>query len=123
MSEIDELLSDLDAGIRAIVERLVVLVRDVVPDATQEVDVRGQMIGFTYRPGSYKGLIAAIMPHRAHVNLIVARGVELLDSEGGDLLEGTGRKARHIAFRDPDTVDRPEVRALLKAAARATPRA
>jgi hypothetical protein len=123
VSEIDELLSGLDPGIRAIVERLVVLVRDVVPDAAQEVDVRGQMIGFTYRPGSYKGLIVAIMPHRAHVNLMFARGVELLDSEGGDRLEGTGKKARHIALGDPDTVDRPEVRALLQAAARATPRA
>jgi hypothetical protein len=124
VDEIDghKLLPGLDADIAAIVRRLSVLVREVLPDATTEVDAQGTMVGFTYRPGTYKGLIVAIVPHRRHVNLMFARGVDLLDHEAGGLLEGTGKKARHIAFRAPATVDTPEVRALLRAAAAATPR-
>lgn len=118
----DAFLSGLDPVIRAIAERVRALVRSEVPEAVEEVDVPGKMIGYTFQPGTYKGLIMAIMPHTAHVNLMFAKGVELLEHDLARLLTGTGKKARHVAFRDPAEVDRDEVRALVREAALLTPR-
>jgi hypothetical protein len=122
-SDVDVLLSGVDETVRAVAQRLRELVRAVVPDAVEEVDAAARLVGYTFLPGTYKGLIVAIAPHAAHVNLMFAKGVELVDQDAAGLLEGTGRKARHIRFQDPSTVDRAEVRALVAEAARRTPRA
>lgn len=121
-SDVDALLAELDADVRDIAERLRVVIRRLVPDAVEEPDP-SRLIGYTFLPGTYKGLIVAIAPHRAHVNLMFARGVELLAVDPAGLLEGTGKKARHLTFRQPDDVDRPEVRSLVEEAARRTSRA
>ncbi len=63
---------------------------------------------------TYAGLICAIAPFRAHVNLMFANGARLPDPAG--LLEGTGKHARHVKLRTAADVDRPGVRALLEAA-------
>ena len=43
-----------------------------------------------------------------------ARGTELADAE--QLLEGTGKRARHVKVRSPEDVEKPGVRTLLKEA-------
>ena len=48
-----------------------------------------------------------------------ARGADLADPDG--LLEGTGKKARHVKLRNVADVDRPGVRTLLEEAGRLTP--
>jgi hypothetical protein len=48
-----------------------------------------------------------------------SKGTELPDPEG--LLEGTGKRARHVKLRSIGDVDRPGVRALVMEAGRATP--
>jgi hypothetical protein len=118
----DVLLAGLDPAIRAIAERVRAVVRAEISDAVEEVDIPGRMVGYTFQPGTYRGLIVAIMPHTAHVNLMFARGAELVDRDPAGLLTGTGKKARHIAFRDTAAVDRGEVRSLIREAARLTPR-
>jgi hypothetical protein len=54
--------------------------------------------------------------------VIFSKGVELMELDQTGLLEGTGKVARHIKFRDPARVDDPQVRTLLEAAAARTPR-
>lgn len=118
----DDLLSGLDEQARNIVDRLRELAAEVVPDAIEEPDPSAELIGYTYRPGTYQHLIAAIAPHTGHVNLMLACGAVLIDLDENGLLEGTGKKARHIKFRDTADVDRRGVRELLAEAARRTPR-
>ena len=55
---------------------------------------------------------AGIGPHARHVNLQLAEGA-LLDDPAG-LVEGTGKRIRHVKLRTVDDVDRPAVRALLE---------
>lgn len=120
---IEALVAGVDAGVREVVDRLRELIHRLLPDAIEELDPSARLIGYTYQPGTYKGLITAIAPHTAHVNLMFSKGVELLDVDTTGLLEGTGKQARHIRFQQPGDVDRPEVRSLLTEAARRTPRA
>ena len=97
-------------------------VRELVPDAIEEVDASAGLLGFTFRPGTYKGLFAAVAPQRSYVNLMFARGVELLPADAAGLLRGTGKKARHVRFDDPSDVESPGVAALIREAANRTPR-
>jgi hypothetical protein len=49
------------------------LTAEVIPDAVEESDRSAKLIGYTYQPGTYKHLIAAIAPHSGHVNLMLRR--------------------------------------------------
>lgn len=60
--------------------------------------------------------------HRAHVNLMFSKGVELLEVDPSGLLEGTGKRARHIRFTEPGRLADPAVHVLVRAAAQRTPR-
>lgn len=51
-----------------------------------------------------------------------SKGVELVELDDAGLLEGTGKKARHITVRSAERLDEPGVRALREAAAARTPR-
>jgi hypothetical protein len=89
------------------------LVLEVMPDALEQVDVPGKLLGYG-RLATYAGTICVIMPLRAGVNLGFARGVELPDAEGR--LTGTGERARHVRLSTAEAVRRPALRALLEAA-------
>lgn len=119
---VDDLIKGLDAPIRKIVDRLRELVSEVIPDAIEEPDLSAKLIGYTYKPGTYKHLISAIAPHTGHVNLMLSTGAALADQDTFGLLEGTGKKARHIRFTTTADVDRPGIRELLAEADRRTPR-
>ncbi|MFE5308441.1 DUF1801 domain-containing protein [Isoptericola sp. NPDC056605] len=120
--DVAAVLEGLAPPVLAVTARLRSLVAEALPDAVEEPDPSARLLGYTYRPGTYVGLIAAVAPYRAHVNLLIARGAELADDDPHGLLEGTGRRARHVTFRTEEDVDRPSVRELLLAAARRTPR-
>lgn len=68
---------------------------------------------------TYGGTICVIMPYAGWVDLGLPRGVDLPDPAG--LLTGTGVRARHVKVRQARDVDAPALRALLKAAVKATP--
>lgn len=119
-NDIDTLLAGLDEPLLDVVQRLREVLGQWLPDAVEEPDLSARLIGFTYQPGTYKGLLVAIQLQRSHVNLMFARGAELLDHDTTGLLEGTGKRARHIKFREPGDVDRDGVRTLVEEASRRT---
>ena len=49
------------------------------------------------------GFVCAIVLHKDHVNLQFARGTELKDP--AKMLEGTGKKMRHIKIYDSDLIN------------------
>jgi hypothetical protein len=100
------------------------LVSKLAPDAVQEIDWSSKMIGFNFIPGTYKGLILTVSPQRQYVNIIFAKGVEMLN-EGLDdrgLLEGTGKLARHIKVRNEEILNYPTTRKLIAEAVKRSPR-
>jgi hypothetical protein len=119
---IADLLSDYTPEVRALALQLRDLVRQLIPDAVEEVDLKDRLLGFTFKPRTYKGLILAIAPQRSYVNVMFSKGVELLEIDSAGLLEGTGKVARHVKVRTEDRVRDPGLRTLIQAAAARTPR-
>ena len=62
---------------------------------------------------SMRDFLFAIIPHRAHVNLQLADGVDLPDPDGR--IEGTGKRIRHVKVRSVEDAGSPSVRAVIAA--------
>jgi uncharacterized protein DUF1801 len=58
--------------------------------------------------------VCMISVHRKHANLRFTDGAELDDASG--VLEGTGKRMRHIKIKTQSDVSRPEIRAYLRQA-------
>jgi hypothetical protein len=65
------------------------------------------------RDMSMKGLLFAVIPHASWVNLQLADGAELADP--GGLVEGTGKRIRHVKVRSPEMARDRRVRDLVSA--------
>jgi hypothetical protein len=91
------------------------LVASLIPDPTRTEE--GGLIGYGWGPG-YKGLIFTLRPVNRGVSLGVANGAFLDDP--ARLLQGTGKRHRHVTLRSQAELARPELLDLLtRAAARA----
>jgi Domain of unknown function (DU1801) len=94
------------------------LIRDVMPDAEEAIDLPDRVLAFGYGPPSgvrMRGLAVGLIPHTAHVNVQLADGAQLPDPEG--IVEGTGKRIRHVKCRDLADVARPALRSLIEAQA------
>jgi hypothetical protein len=58
-----------------------------------------------------RDLAVALIPHAAHVNVQLADGAVLDDPAG--IVEGTGKRIRHVKCRSVEDVARPALRQLL----------
>lgn len=117
-----ELLAGSSPAVCRLAEAAAELVRTTIPDAAEELDRRARLLAFTYKPGTYKYLIAAVALHDNYVNLMFARGAELADVDSSGLLEGTGKLARHVKVDTPEVLADPAVAQLVSVAATRTPR-
>ena len=104
-------VQELALALRALILR-------VLPSAIEQVDPPSKIIAYgTDR--TYAGLICAIAPYKSHVNLMFAHGATLPDPE--HLLEGTGKRARHVRITARAEVENPALRTLLETAAARVP--
>jgi hypothetical protein len=110
--ELLEFLANYNPEVRAIALKLRELVLEIVPEAIEQVDRPGKLIGYGFKP-TYKDTICVIMPLKAAVNLGFPRGTELPDP--GGLLVGTGKRARHVKITALEEIDLPRLRALIEA--------
>ncbi|HKQ53939.1 MAG TPA: DUF1801 domain-containing protein [Pyrinomonadaceae bacterium] len=92
------------------------LVADVYPDAVEVPWPNQQVIGYGVGPKKATEHFGYIGAHSNHVNLGFNRGSELADPEG--LLEGTGKKFRHVKIQKPEDARRPALRELIRQAVR-----
>jgi hypothetical protein len=82
--------------------RLAVLAR--LPDAIEWFDPGNGLLGIG-ATRTMRGLLFAIIPHRAHVNLQLVDGVDLPNPYGK--VEGTGKRARHVKARSVEDAAAP----------------
>ena len=115
-ADIDTLLKPHTPAIREVFASARALVRDVMPDAAEQVDLPDRVLAFGFGPAGggvrMRGLAIALIPHTAHVNVQLADGAELPDPTG--IVEGTGKRIRHVKVRSVDDVARPALRTLLE---------
>jgi hypothetical protein len=60
-----------------------------------------------------RDLLFAIIPHKSHVNLQLADGVDLPDP--GGRIEGTGKRIRHVKVRSVADASAPWLRSVIDA--------
>lgn len=101
--------------VRAIFTEACEVVREVIPDATEQVDLPDGLVAFGFgRPGGIRmrNLAIAVQPHSAHVNVQFADGATLPDPTG--IMEGTGTRIRHVKCHSVADARRPALRELLR---------
>jgi len=108
--DVERLLAAHEPQVAELARSVCALAMQLYPDAVVTVD--GGDIGFGSGTG-YKGLAFVVAPHSKHVTLGLYGGADLPDSAG--LMEGTGKKHRHIKVRQPSDLERPELRELMTA--------
>lgn len=113
---VEDLLAPYTPEVREIAVRTRELVLSVYPEAIEQVDAADHLLAYG------RGLKMAeqlwyIAPFKAHVNLGFMRGTELNDPAG--LLEGTGKRLRHVKLRSLGDVEHPALRALMETLLRA----
>ena len=82
------------------------------PEAVETVDFPNRLIAIGLSMKT-RDLMFAIAPHSTHVNLQLADGIDLPDPDG--LIEGTGKRIRHVKVRSVEAVASPALRAIVDA--------
>jgi hypothetical protein len=82
------------------------------PEAVESVDFSNKLlaVGLSMKT---RDLIFAVIPHSAHVNLQLADGVDLPNADG--LIEGTGKRIRHVKVRSVEAAASPALRTIVDA--------
>ena len=114
MGEVEDLLASCSGEVREVAERLRALIKEVVPDAQERVHGGWQVIAYSCAPGM-QGEFCAQSPQRTRINLEFYRGVDLPDPQ--HLLDGTGKKMRHVKVATAADAERPGLRELIGSAA------
>ena len=117
-ADVDRLLSEHPPEIQAIERALRVTIRSAFPAAVEQVDFGNKLIAFG-RSMKMRGLLFAIIAHRDWVNLQLADGAALADPDG--LVEGTGKRIRHVKIRSVEAASSASVVSLIEAELAARP--
>jgi len=117
-ADIDRLLSEHSPELQAIERALRATIRREFPAAVEQVDFGNKLIAFG-RSMKMRGLLFAIIAHKTWVNLQLADGAELPDPDG--IVEGTGKRTRHVKVRSVDDASLPGVVRVIRAELAARP--
>jgi hypothetical protein len=111
-AQFERLLGPHSVGVAATARALRALVHRELAAPVEQVDFANKLlaIGTSER---MRDLLFAIIPHSAHVNLQLADGVALPDPTG--LVEGTGKRIRHVKSRSVEETQRPALRDIVTA--------
>ena len=117
-ADVDRLLAEHTPELQAIERALRATIRTAFPEAIEQVDFPDRLIAFG-RTMKIRGLLFAIIAHKSHVNLQLADGADLPDPDG--LIEGTGKRIRHVKIRSVEAASGPAVVAIIEAQLAARP--
>ena len=110
----DDALSGSSAQVKEIARHLRELIVDVYPDVVEVPWPKQRIVGYGIGPKKMSEHFCYIGAHREHANLGFYYGAELPDPDG--LMEGTGKKLRHIKARDVEEIDQSSLRRYIQLA-------
>ena len=108
----DDLLARHTPEVQATARALEALIRKELPQVVVDFDAGNRLLGFG-RSMRMRDLLFAVIPHGGWVNLQLADGA-LLPNEDG-LIEGTGKRIRHVKVRSAEMAARPRLREIVRA--------
>lgn len=115
-----EILSKADPQIQELANRTRSLVHEIMPDVTEVVWTKQNIISFGVGPKKMSEHFCYIGIFKAHINLGFYYGADLQDPH--HLLEGTGKLMRHIKITSTQQIDDPSLQALVQSASEYLPK-
>ena len=110
----EETVSSSSERVQDLAVRLRHLINGVYPDAVEVPWPKQGTVGYGIGPKKQTEHFSYISLHEGHVNLGFNHGVDLPDPE--NLLEGTGKRHRHIKIREISDTERDALYDLVAAA-------
>ncbi len=114
-ADLTSLLEPHSTVVRDVFGALRALAREVMPDAQEQLDLPDRVLAFGFGPPGgvrMRGFAVGLIPHTAHVNVQLADGALLADPAA--IVEGTGKRIRHVKCRSLEDVARPALRGLIE---------
>lgn len=108
----DQNLASHTPEVQAAARALEAVIREALPDVVVHYDAGNGLLAFG-RSMAMRDLLFALIPHAGRVNLQLADGALLPNPDG--LIEGTGKKIRHIKVRSAAAAADPRVTAAIAA--------
>nr|WP_295866671.1 DUF1801 domain-containing protein [uncultured Chitinophaga sp.] len=111
-----DILSFLDgypASVAGRVQALRGMLKKMLPDITEQLDLPARMIAFTYGQ-RYTEMVCTIIPSQKGVKLGFYKGNELPDPAG--ILQGTGKLSRYVEIHDEGVLQSASLKKLVEAA-------
>ena len=110
----EELLDIAEESQRETAVKLRTLILSIHPEAVEVVRLGDRAATYGLGPKKMSEGYVYILPYKSWVNLGFYKGADLPDPD--NLLEGTGKKLRHIKIRSLADADDPKLRPLIEAA-------
>ena len=110
----DDLLALTNEKLIPIVITLKQLIEKIDPNTCEVVRLGDRAATYGVGPKKMKEGYVYVLPHKSWVNLGFYQGALLEDPDG--LLEGTGKKLRHIKIKSVDQAQLPAIQTLIKVA-------
>jgi hypothetical protein len=107
----DENLASHTPEVQGAARALEAIIREVLPNVVVQYDPGNGLLAFG-RSMKMRDLLFALIPHGGWVNLQLADGALLPNPDG--LIEGTGKKIRHIKVRSAGFAGDPRVRSAIR---------
>jgi hypothetical protein len=108
----DEILAGHRPEVAAAARTIQTVIVEELPDVVVHFD-RGDGLLALGTSSGMRDLLFALVPHAGWLNLQLADGAVLPDPEG--IVEGTGKRIRHVKLRSAEAAGQPAVRALVRA--------
>ena len=105
---------------QAAARALEAVIREELPDVAAQFDRGNGLLAFG-RSMKMRDLLFALIPHAGWVNLQLADGALLPNPDG--LIEGTGKRIRHVKVRSGDAARDPRIRTIIRDQSAAHPAA
>lgn len=110
--DFETLLSSHEPAVAETARALRRLVAEAFPEAVEQVDFGNRLLAVG-KTMAMRDLAFAVIPHTAHVNLQLANGADLPNERG--MIEGTGKRIRHVKVRTVEAASSPDLRAIVDA--------
>jgi hypothetical protein len=107
----DENLDSHTPAVQAAARALEAMIRREQPGVVVEYDPGNGLLAFG-RSMRMRDLLFALIPHAGWVNLQLADGAELANP--GGLIEGTGKRIRHVKVRSAEAAGDPRLLAIVR---------
>jgi hypothetical protein len=108
----DENLASHTPEVQAAARAIEAIIRAEQPDVVVHYDPGNGLLAFG-RSMKMAGLLFALIPHASWVNLQLADGAFLPNPDG--LIEGTGKRIRHVKVRTLSASAEPRIREIVRA--------